>query len=322
MNKLLLIFVGVFLVACSRNSVDSDNANSSHNEQILLVEYFEDGITKLCTMNPDDTHMQVIYETVRHVTPSDVCYGILDAIWSPDKAKILMNGGPSPSREVIPLWIVDGATGKVLYQLTPDGGNAVWLPDGSQIMFAHGAGLGSQMNDLYQITSDGTNESVFFHRDSLSILPWDISPDGTKLIVGTIHYYTNNTGTLISQHQTGIFDLQTHHIRYLYHDSVDIKGAHWTNHQDKIYYIHGSASEPYDIYFYNLNDSTRVNVTTAVDLRDYYNLTVSPDNTKFAFSKKTAGVSDIYVLDINSQSVAKLTDAVQDSISYTVMDWK
>jgi len=319
-KSLCFIVLSVLLLACQKNPVDSDNSNSTSEQRILFVRAFQTGLSQLCSIN-EGSDIKVIYETERSLTPEHVNWGIINAIWAPNKKTLLIEGGESPSREVFPIWMIDGITGKILYQLTPDGGSAVWLPDGNHILFARRGNFGSIINDLYQINRDGTHETVLFHKDSLSIWPWGISPDGTKLIVGTIRYYIDHSSELVSHHQTGIFDIQSHQIQYLFHDSVDIKWAQWTSQQDEIYYIYGSDSERYDIYLFNLEDSMLVNMTASVDLGDFHYVALSPDNRKIAFTKKSAEEQDIYILDIATQTVTNITQTRSDSISYTVMEW-
>ncbi len=326
MNYFILIGIVFFTISCEKNPVNNDNSNSSDEERILFIRNVKIELSQICTMKPEGSDIKVIYETELSYTNKGIQY----AIWSPDKSKILFEGGPRVSLEQSPIWILDATEGEILYQLTNDGGGSVWSPDGKYIIFANRTGFWSLINDLYRIESDGDNKELFFHRDSLSIWPWDWSSDGKRLLVGTIHWYMNSDNKLSSSSvNTGIFDIESKSIHYIFHNGMNIKWAKWTANQNEIIYVFGSHTQKYDIYLLNLEDSTLVNLTNSLDLGHYNNVTLSPDNEKIAFSKENSSLSgefkstcDIFLFDLAADTCINLTGIYSDSISCKVMDWK
>jgi len=322
----VLIFIALFGSSCEKNPINNGNPKASNEERILFIKRIKRELRQICTMKPDGSDINIIYETEISYTNQGIIYTKL----SPDKSKILFEGGPSQSLELTPIWILDAIEGEILYQLTWDGGNSLWSPDGKYIIFARLTNYGSLINALYRIKSDGSNEELFYQQDSLSVWPWDWSSDGEKLLVGTIRWYVNSDNKLSSGPvNTGIFDMKTKSIQFIFHNGMSISWANWTANQNEIIYVYGSKTQKYDIYLLNLGDSTVTNLTNPIDLGDFHNITLSPSNEKIAFSKKNSSLNsefeytmDIFVLDINSKLTTQLTNIALDSISCEVMDWK
>jgi dipeptidyl aminopeptidase/acylaminoacyl peptidase len=79
------------------------------------------------------------------------------------------------------VWVLDLARGFSSRFTFESGGagNAIWSPDGSQIVYAAGGG---QSPDLYRRVANGaTKEEILFHSDSTKA-PLDWSPDGRWLL--------------------------------------------------------------------------------------------------------------------------------------------
>ncbi len=81
------------------------------------------------------------------------------------------------------VWVMDlakGTSSRFTFE-TSGAGNAIWSPDGSQIIYTAGGG---QSADLYRRASNGaTKEEVLFHSE-IAMSPLDWSPDGHTLLYG------------------------------------------------------------------------------------------------------------------------------------------
>ena len=122
-------------------------------------------------------------------------------VWYDRQGKALGNAGEPARRDEISLspdgksvaegrvdaqgswavWVMDlarGASSRFTFEST-GAGDAIWSPDGSQIIYAAGGG---QSADIYRRSSNGaTKEEVLFHSDSLKT-PLDWSSDGRWLL--------------------------------------------------------------------------------------------------------------------------------------------
>jgi Tol biopolymer transport system component len=110
-------------------------------------------------------------------------------------------------------------------------------------------------------------------------------------------------------------------------DMMDFE-PRWSPDESKIVYISGRYTWGYQIKLMNSDGTGK---TTLVDtLAGYNTLRWSPDGDKIAFNKwaklegdyNYAKGSDIFVLDLNSGAINKLTNFESDSIFVTVQDWK
>ncbi len=327
MNKvknLILISIIFLAISCEKNPVDNDDSKPPDEERILFIRNVKNELSQICTMKPDGSDITILYETLHSYTNKGIQY----AIWSPDKSKILFEGGPRPSLEQSPIWILDATEGVVLYQLTSDGGGSIWSTDGKQIVFAKRTGYGSIIDDIYRIESDGSNEELLFHQDSLDIYATDWSNDGKELLVSTRRYYYNSDNKLsVGRTKIGVLDVKTKNIQYIVESDMQNTGAKWSANQSEIIYISGLYTKKYDIYLLNLENSVLENLTDSLDY--YSNVIWAPDNEKIAFTKRNTSLSgefydckDIFIMDINSKLVINITNTASDSISCKVMDWK
>jgi len=320
----IVLFCSLLLINCEKNPVDNNKSTSQDEDRILFIRHIKKERSQICTVKPDGSDLRVIYET----QIGFVNRGIHYAIWSPDKSKILFEG-EEQFLEWYPIWIMDSNSGKVLYQLTYDGGSSLWSSDGKHIIFSRSKGFGSLIYDLYIIDSNGKNEKILFQSDSLSVHATDWSNDTQKLLVDVKHYFHDSENRLSEERlKIGILDMNTKSIQYIIEDNYFQNfGAKWSADESKIIYISGLYTQKYNIYLLDLNDNTNICLT---DSLDYYSEVVwSPDGKRIAFSKRNSNLTgefkeceDIFVMDLESGAIKNITNTASDSISNHVMDWK
>jgi len=321
--NVILICLSFFIIRCEKNPTNN-NQNIQNEERILFIRAVKSELSQICTMKPDGSDINIIYETELSYTNKGIQY----AIWSPDKSKILFEGGPNSSLEENPIWILDATKGEILYQLASDGGNSLWSSDGEYIIFTKRNGYGSLINDLYRIKSDGSNEELLFHQDSLTIYATDWSDDGKELLVCTQQYYTDSENKLsVSRTKIGVFDIGTKNIEYIVQDDMQNTCAKWSADQSKIIYISGLYTLKYDIYLLTLENNIIESLTNSMDY--YSNVIWSINDKNVAYTKRNANLSgqfsdcnDIFIMDMNSKVITNITNTASDSISCKVMDWK
>lgn len=138
MNKkfiLLILFVFVLASGCSKNPASSDDLNNSG--RIMFIRNSRE-FSQICTIRPDGTDMRVIANY--DYNGEFVWEGYIYSRWSPDKSRIVVEGGPRDSREWYPLWMMN-MSGSLLYKLIWNGSRPVWSPNGGKIVYVRRRGF-------------------------------------------------------------------------------------------------------------------------------------------------------------------------------------
>lgn len=321
---LLILGLFILLVCCDKNPLESNNFNPADEEQILFIRKIKGATSQICTIKPDGSNLRIIYET----THDYINRGIEYSIWSPDKTKILFEGEASESLEFSPIWILDSITGKVLYQLTWNGGSSIWSPDGKYIIFSRSKGYFSSINDLFQVDFNGMNEKILFQSDNLSVYATAWSKNMQRLLIGIDRYFYDSENRLSTERaKVGLYNINTKYIQYIVENDMQNFGAKWSKNENKIIYISGLYTQKYAIHILNLENNNDICIS---DSLDYYSAVVwSPNNNKIAFSKRNSYLTDqfktcedIFVMGIESRSINNITNTASDSISNKIMEWR
>ena len=131
------------------------------------IAYSRNG--KIYTMMPDGSNITLIR------SDSGSCqYFHLD--WSPDGKKIAI-GGYDVSLTSPEIYVMN-ADGTELFKLTP-GEYPIWSPDGKNIIFLNSSGTWS-----IDLSDHSTTKLSDFANPILTTITIDISPDGTKFVLG------------------------------------------------------------------------------------------------------------------------------------------
>lgn len=335
--KLSLIFAIIVLVFsyCTKNPLGTDTDKS--RSRILFLRYLEES-NEISTIKPDGLDIRVL----KQYSKSEGTYysqGYTITRWSPDKSKIVVQGGPGSTLEYQPLWMMD-MEGNLLYRLVWNGYMPVWTSDGENVIYSRRRGYSSLTYDIYRININSLQEDTLivaevgepgsnsgFIYTLLDILP----QDNSKLLLNEMYTYTDTSSgrQTTNDPEILIYDYVNHTKTYLTNNNLDEGWGRISPDGNTIVYsIKNTGSIRYSNNLYLMTmkgDSIRQLTFGATDV--YLYLSWSPDGKKISFSKsdRSQGYNsdfDIFIIDIQSGNIDRLTDTAQDSISNAVMDWK
>ena len=285
-------------------------------------------MNEICTTKPDGSGVKVI---AHHDYSDDVYYpqGYMFARWSPDKSKIVVQGGPGSTLDYWPLWLMD-MKGNLLYKLTWNGWNPLWRND-TEIIYQRVGWVGGGF-DLYSVDIVTREERLIFaQEESLGICLNDISNDGEYALGYLSRATTDSSGNLEWEGSIAQFEIDSFkNYKILVTNnnlSLNILPK-WSPDETLISYALLDESYVRNLYLmtaegdslYCLTDETIWNPISFL----FYEW--SPDGQDLAYSKPNQGdewgKSDIFIIEIQSKSVQKITDTAQDSVGNSVMDWK
>lgn len=203
------------------------------------------------------------------------------------------------------IWVMD-EDGSNKRQLTTDGTalTPVWSPDGARIAFASGSGM---ERDIFVINADGSGLR------NLSNVPGDErsptwAPDGSR--VAFERFYIQTQPFL---EESGIYVVNANGsglARLADSDGTDTAPA-WSPTGQEFAFIRAKA-----IWLMNIDGTGRRQVGPAT-LPSTLSVAWSPVGSKVAFSSvppmSIQGLQDIYVLDVASGKVTKLTETEDNS---------
>jgi len=326
--KQFAIFSAIVLIlfSCTKNPFDTgDNEGGG---RILFMRGRTKGMNEICTTKPDGSGVKVI---AHHDYSDDVYYpqGYMFARWSPDKSKIVVQGGPGSTLDYWPLWLMD-MKGNLLYKLTWNGWNPLWRND-TEIIYQRVGWVGGGF-DLYSVDIVTREERLIFaQEESLGICLNDISNDGEYALGYLSRATTDSSGNLEWEGSIAQFEIDSFkNYKILVTNnnlSLNILPK-WSPDETLISYALLDESYVRNLYLmtaegdslYCLTDETIWNPISFL----FYEW--SPDGQDLAYSKPNQGdewgKSDIFIIEIQSKSVQKITDTAQDSVGNSVMDWK
>ena len=152
---------------CGKSPVDSEIENpiDLNEERLLIVrDSYSKGFNEINTIKPDGTGLHV----AAHYTFDKNKYypeNYLSARWSPDKTKIVAQGGPGSTIDIRPLWLMD-IYGRLLHKLYWSGTHQVWSHDGEYIIFQ---GIPCGYNVL-SVNIDGMGKRIIYESEDSTTL--------------------------------------------------------------------------------------------------------------------------------------------------------
>jgi len=334
--KLLKLFLFssimiLLLSLCSKSPVDSDNGIDLNEERLLIIrDSYSKGFNEINTIKPDGSGLHV----VSHYTFDKSKYyseNYLSARWSPDKTRIVAQGGPGSTIDIRPLWLMD-IQGKLLHKLYWSGTNQVWSHDGEYILFQ---GIPCGYN-VFSVNIDGTDEKLVYQvGDSTIFMLSDVSASGEYILGYESIVYRNEEGKLSDTDLEILkINLETGEKVYLTDNELSDACPHYNCDETKIAYfcrdIPGEVTinNVTNVYVMDSDGSNKRRLTNETKPnRIWPFMAWSPDGKKIAYQKfnqRTASERqiDIFIVDIDTGELFQLTDTAKDTVRNLVMDWK
>ena len=320
---LLIVLIFSF---CTKNLVNT--GNDEEGERILFIRSSRE-FSEICTMKPDGSDIKVIKH---HNNSDDVYYpeGYMFARWSPDKSKIVVQGGPGSTLEYWPLWLMDMES-NLLYRLTWNGWNPLWKND-TEIIYQRVGWVGGGFN-LYSVNIVTLEERLIFaQEESLSIRLNDISNDGEYTLGYLSRATTDSSGNLEWERSIAQFEIDSLKNYKILVTNNNLSASilpKWSPDEDLISYALLDESYVRNMYLMTAEGDSLYRLTNETNTNPYAFMFYdwSPDGQKLAYSKPNQGeewnhYTDVIITDIQTKSVKNITNTAQDSILNYVMDWK
>ena len=139
-----MFFLILFQFSCIKNPV---NDMLIESDRILFIQNYS-GSNKICSIRPDGSDLKVIVNNDSKNVSS--IQFIQWAHWSPDKSKIVIQGGPGSTLEYQPLYLMN-PEGNLLKKLVSNGYMPIWATDGQNIIYARRRGYFSLTYDIFHL---------------------------------------------------------------------------------------------------------------------------------------------------------------------------
>ena len=326
-------FIYILILFAAVSCTNPVGSQISLDEESILFIRSSNDFRELAAMRPDGTLIKVI---LRYDDNSKYFPDRIDAArWSPDKSRIVLEGGPTESREYTPLWIIDN-NGKFIRKLTRNGFKPVWSNDGKKIFFMRRRGFFSLISDVYSVNSDGTGEElVYMAGDSISFHLTDVSDTG-KYLLGyeSFFYFLENGVFAQSDFEIVRINLLSGEKAFFTDNELADTAPRLSNDGIKIAYYHRefegnlSFERITNIYVMNSegNNPQQITYQASFNVSLPY-ITWSPHADFLGYHKSDQKnhyneFSDIFIVEISSGMVNQLTNTAKNNIINTIMDWK
>lgn len=329
-----LFIIVLLLGSCNKNPTGT--GNNEDEERILFIRNSRE-FSEICTMKPDGSDKRIIN---RHNHENGLYHeGYLFARWSPDKSKIVVQGGPGSTLEYQPLWLMD-MEGNLLYKLIWNGYMPIWTSDGENVLYTRRRGYFSETYDIYMTNINSLQEDIVlvaevgepgsnsgYMYQLLDIFPYDNS----KLLLKETYTYRDTSGM---QHDNDaeiiVYDYLINQKTYYTNNDLEEGWARVSPDESTIVYLIRNVETirySNNLYLMTIDGDSIRQLTSESNTDAYLFLAWSPSSEKIACSKSDQSngynpYDDIFIIDIQSGAFVRVTNTVQDSITNYVVDWK
>lgn len=323
---------------CKKNPAGINTPDPVNDQEQILFIRNDSMYNDICTIKPDGSEIKIIAR-YKAINGNIQRYQI--ARWSPDKTKLVVQGGPGSTLEYWPLWLMNNK-GNLLKQISWNGYMPVWSSDGEAIFYTRRRGYFSLINDIFKYNlrtsaedtilfaetgEPGTNSGFIYQL--LDVFPYNTN----KLLLNETYTYQDSSGRQTDDDsEIIIFDYLNDIKQYLTNNSLNEGWAKISQDKNLIAYSIKNK-HPYhytnDICLMNVNGDSLLQITD--DLKSFFYLffTWSFDAKKIALSRavqyQSTGFNsyfDLVIIDIKTNSIVNITNNAQFKINNHVMDWK
>lgn len=334
--SILFLFVG-----CD-NWITNPDSNDNSPDEILFIR--QDGaVSEICAVEPDGSHLRTL---VSHDGAGQMTReGFINAVWSPDKSRIAVVGGPNESLDLFPIWIMD-TTGVFMTRVTQAGRLPIWASN-TQLYYSQPTGYFSQAYDIYRydtVTKEHTLVYSPFPLDSIRGMNFGGRDMLSEEIMlgGFVEYTIDTNGKMhVENRGIGTLNMQTKTISKLKTQPPEIKlyiisGVSPDNSKVlyRASYDTSTIWAPRNLFYFDISAPEDAHqITHFSGFNIYMNLSFvwGPDNRHVAFSNPhpmTTGKLgwdpywDVFTVDIYTGTIDTVTFWAQDSIASLVTDWR
>ena len=218
--------------------------------------------------------------------------------------------------------------GELIRQVIQAGEKPIWCYDGEHILLPGGYTFVFKL-DIY-----GNNfETIYESEDSIKFILGDVSQSGEWLLGSEFRIYKTEEGKAADTDlEVVMINITTGEKKYLTDNEVSDGSPKFNPDESLIAFSRMDVNESSSRQIYNLyvmnTDGSGVRQLTDFS---YNNGTIrkawSPGGKKIAFDNVERGAyyyrdSDIFIVDIESGEIIKITETAKDGLNYRLMDWK
>lgn len=329
----LLLLVVLFSFSCEKNPAKYEN--NDDGERILFIR-FSTNFDGICTIKPNGSDVKLIGPNQSGNSVENYQW----ARWSPDKKNLVVHGGPGSTLEYQPLWLAD-SEGNLIKKLIWNGNMPIWTTDGEYVIYSRRRGYFSLTQDIFITNIYSLNEDTLLIAEvdtstnsGYLYQPLDIMPNNdTRLLLNETYTYTDSMGT---QHDEDsellLFNYNTKNKMYLTDNKLNEGWGRISPTGDLIIYSISNTDDPShysnDLYMMSSTGDSLERLTNSESSYYWHSFFAwAPDGKKVAYSRADVSenfnpYSDIYIIDIQTKMVKKITDTAKDKTTSYVMDWK
>lgn len=329
---LFMIFT-IINFSCTKNPT---NGNTIEDQGPILFIRNDSLYNDICTIEPDGSDLKII---ARYEAENGNIQRYQIARWSPDKTKLVVQGGPGSTLEYWPLWLMDNK-GNLLKQITWNGYMPVWSPDGESIFYTRRRGYFSVIYDIFRHNLNTSVEDTILYAETgepgtnsgfIYQLLDIFTNNPNKLLLNEIYTYQDSSGRQTDDDsEIIVYNYLNDTKQYLTNNSLNDGRGKISPDQSLIAYdINNNPPDHYtnDIYLMNVNGDSLFRLTDGEKNTFYSCITWSPKGNKIALSKsdRSSGYyfyQDIIIMDIENVSISNISENAHNKINNCIMDWK
>jgi len=276
----LIVIVGMLFTAC-----EDKKSKEPNTQKIIYCSQEFDYIAEIFSMEIDGSNKT-------NLTNSS--YSEYAPKYSPDWSKIAYAGGESYKLLNLYVMDADGSNQTKLTSYINDYGfrDFEFSPDGSKIIYTY---YSDGNSDIYTIDVDGKNHNNLTNTPATYEEYPQYSPDGQQIV------FLKNEGNVF------IMDIDGNNVTQLT-DSDGNGPPCFSPDGQNILYADGSCMYIMDIDGSNNTILADGGLTNGERYVDYWNFSISPDESKIMVKTRFYGNIDIYLMDIDGSNLTNLTN--------------